>query len=230
MSGTTGVLLALHSSSDTLAVGVQESAPSAAADRPAPLVREFPLGRSLSNELFACVEQVLPAHRWGEIVRLAVATGPGGFTGTRLTVVMARTLAQQLAIPLDGVGSFLLIARRLRAAGEPLASRERFWLVQTLPRRGLVAGLYGADTGVPDGAAGASSGVVEWQAPRYFDSEQALAEQALGVAPRLEARVDAAADGAQLLAIAADGARRNRVAPWQSVLPLYPTSPVEPRG
>jgi tRNA threonylcarbamoyl adenosine modification protein YeaZ len=223
MSVTPGVLLALHSSSETLAVGVLEPAED-------PVVREFPLGRNLSNELFSCVEQVLPARRWGEIGRLAVAIGPGGFTGTRLTVVMARTLAQQLRIPLDGVGSFLLIARRLlvsnellaahqprRAAGEALATDGGCWLVQTLPRRGLVAGLYGMEDEAP-------CGVVERQAPRYFDSPDDL-----GDAPRLEARVEAAADVGLLLAIAAEGARLSRPAPWESVLPLYPTSPVEPR-
>ncbi|WP_414026792.1 tRNA (adenosine(37)-N6)-threonylcarbamoyltransferase complex dimerization subunit type 1 TsaB [Cyanobium sp. ATX-6F1] len=142
--------MALHSSSDTLAVGLQEWPTVTLAVAP-PVVAEFPLGRTLSTELFACVEQVLPASRWREISRLAVAIGPGGFTGTRLTVVMARTLAQQLAIPLDGVGSFLLIARRLRAQGVPGAAAERFVLVQTLPRHGLVAGCYGAGPAYPGG-------------------------------------------------------------------------------
>jgi hypothetical protein len=89
--------------------------------------------------------------------------------------------------------------------------------VQTLPRRGLVAGLYGMEDEAP-------GGVVERQAPRYFDSPDDL-----GDAPRLEARVEAAADVGLLLAIAAEGARLSRPAPWESVLPLYPTSPVEPR-
>lgn len=216
MSGKSDLLLALHSSSDTLAVGVQEwSSANLSATRPAPVVAEFPLGRTLSTELFACVEQVLPASRWREIGRLAVAIGPGGFTGTRLTVVMARTLAQQLAIPLEGVGSFLLIARRLRAQGVPGAAEEGFVLVQTLPRHGLVAGCYGASPWYP-------GGMVELQAPRFF-----ACEQDLPAGPRLEARVEAAADAEQLLQIATEAARAQRPAPWQAVLPLYPTSPVE---
>jgi tRNA threonylcarbamoyl adenosine modification protein YeaZ len=218
MSGKADLLVALHSSSDALAVGVQEWSPvDHLATLPAPVVAEFPLGRTLSTELIACVEQVLPASRWREIGRLAVAIGPGGFTGTRLTVVMARTLAQQLAIPLDGVGSFLLIARRLWAQGVPGASAECFVLVQTLPRHGLVAGCYGA-------APATSGGVVELQAPRFFSSEQDLP-----AGPRLEARVEAAADVEQLLQIASEAARAQRPAPWQAVLPLYPTSPVELR-
>ena len=98
------LLLALHSSSETLAVGLQPLDDAAAP----PQLASFPLGRRLSNELLPCLEQVLPAEHWGRLGRLVVATGPGGFTGTRLTVVLARTLAQQLACPLHGFSSTLL--------------------------------------------------------------------------------------------------------------------------
>ena len=87
-------LLALHSSSPVLGVGLQRL------DRPdlPPTLARFDLGRDLANQLLGCIEQVLPAAQWPALGRLAVATGPGGFTGTRLTVVLARTLAQQLAL------------------------------------------------------------------------------------------------------------------------------------
>ena len=207
------LVLALHSSSDVLGVGV---APLAAAGSPCPepggmdlRCQAFPLGRALSNQLFAAVETVLPADQWTRIGRLAVALGPGGFTGTRLTVVMARTLAQQLAVPLDGVGSFLLMARRLQL-------REPTWLVQTLPRRGVVAGCYG-----PDPAAW--SGIAELAAPKLYPDLAALP-----AGPQCPAVVELPADVEQLLALAglaaADPDRQR--APWQPVLPLYPTSPV----
>ena len=143
------LLLALHSSSETLAVGVQPL--SGAGGLQAAQLASFPLGRRLSNELLPCVEQLLPAERWPQVARLVVATGPGGFTGTRLTVVLARTLAQQLAIPLHGFSSPLLIARRLALGGGPLAGVPRFWLTQELPRRGTVASAYGPE---PDALGG----------------------------------------------------------------------------
>ena len=133
-------LLALHSSSDSLGVGLQRLG----ATQPERL-ESFPLGRSLSNRLFDCLESVLPADAWPRLGRLAVATGPGGFTGTRLTVVLARTLAQQLALPLDGISSFQLMAGRLLAGPRPPSAAGPFWLLQELPRRGVVAGLYGVD-------------------------------------------------------------------------------------
>lgn len=208
-------LLALHSSSAELGVGVRQL-DGGGPDR----VASFPLGRDLSNQLLSCVEQVLPAAYWPELGRLAVATGPGGFTGTRLTVVMARTLAQQLQLPLDGVGSFLLVARRLGLS-------EPTWLVQELPRRGLVAGLYGPEHRVDrsggDGGRDAAE-VVEWRAPRLHADAAALA--AIHPAPRRPAEVVVAADVAQLLELALRGHQGEQPAPWQPVLPIYPTSPV----
>ncbi|MCP9816574.1 tRNA (adenosine(37)-N6)-threonylcarbamoyltransferase complex dimerization subunit type 1 TsaB [Synechococcus sp. GreenBA-s] len=206
-------LLALHSSSDTLAVGLQRLGAGAAPD-PARLA-SFPLGRRLSNELLPCVEELLPAEQWPQLGRLVVATGPGGFTGTRLTLVLARTLAQQLAIPLHGFSSFQLIARRLAAPGGAMAGAERFWLTQELPRRGVVAGVYGPD-------AAAFGGVAEWEPPRLFPPGEALPE-----GPRSQALVEPEADAAQLLALGQLAAARTLPGPWQPVLPLYPTSPVE---
>ena len=211
-------LLALHSSTESLGVGVLDLAAGAPLADP-PRLQAFPLGRALSNQLFACVEAVLPAAEWPRLARLAVATGPGGFTGTRLTVVLARTLAQQLALPLDGVSSFLLIARRLVAAGCTLP----FWLEQPLPRHGLVAGLYGEDPRQPGSPQ-------ERLSPRLFReaAERSAAAAAAGLAgaPVHAAEARLPEDVAALLSLSRTAALRGEAAPWQTVLPLYPTSPV----
>ncbi|MEC4851585.1 MAG: tRNA (adenosine(37)-N6)-threonylcarbamoyltransferase complex dimerization subunit type 1 TsaB, partial [Jaaginema sp. PMC 1079.18] len=47
---------------------------------------------------------------WSDLAYLAVAKGPGGFTGTRLGVVTARVLAQQLHLPLFAVSTLAAIA------------------------------------------------------------------------------------------------------------------------
>ena len=222
-------LLALHSSGETLGVALQRLG-----DTAVPRLAAFPLGRALSNDLFRCVEAVLPAEQWPLLARLAVATGPGGFTGTRLTVTLARTLAQQLDLPLDGFGSFLLMARRCLAQPEPPA--DPFWLVQELPRRGLVAGLYASDPQHPGGA-------LELFAPRLYREPAALAEvearlaipgTVTGVsrplAQRCPAQVQQPQDVAELLRCSQEAAAAGRPAPWQVVLPLYPSSPVDREG
>ena len=209
------LLLALHSSSETLAVGLQPLGAAATA----PQLASFPLGRRLSNELLPCLEELLPADRWGELGRLVVATGPGGFTGTRLTVVLARTLAQQLVIPLHGFSSTLLIARRLARPGGPLAGVPRFWLTQELPRRGTVAGAYGPR---PE----ALGGLAELESPQLHREPQPW-RPPHGAEPCRPALVEPEADAAELLALGQLAAEADLPGPWGPVLPLYPTSPVE---
>ncbi|MBM5806383.1 MAG: tRNA (adenosine(37)-N6)-threonylcarbamoyltransferase complex dimerization subunit type 1 TsaB [Cyanobacteria bacterium M_surface_10_m2_179] len=210
------LLLALHSSSETLAVAVQ---PLGTAEPPAPPAC-FPLGRALSNALLPCLEQVLPAERWPEIGRLVVATGPGGFTGTRLTVVLARTLAQQLQCPLHGFSSFLLMARRLAQPGAAMQAQPRFWLAQELLRRGTVAGCYG-----PNPAA--LGGVAELELPRLFRPTEPWPGAPEGPEPSCAALVDPAEDALQLLQLGQLAHAQALPGPWQPVLPIYPTSPVE---
>jgi tRNA threonylcarbamoyl adenosine modification protein YeaZ len=199
-------ILALHSSSAVLGVACGSEVGDAD-DR----VATFPLGRRLSNDLFTCVESLLPARCWPHLRRLAVATGPGGFTGTRLTVVFARTLAQQLQCPLDGRSSFLLMAHRFLEAGTVHATP--FWIRQGLPRRGSVLGCYGR----------AGSQVVERVAPRLVAPEAPEPE-----GPILEARDDVAADVSRLLRLSRRAAAAAEPGPWSTVLPIYPTSPVGP--
>ena len=195
-------LLALHSSGDGLGVAVERLGLAGSRRSAA-----FPLGRALANALTDYVEQLLPAEDWPRLGRLLVATGPGAFTGTRLTVVLARTLAQQLGIPLHGVSSFLLVALRHDI-------REPSWVVHDLPRRGRVAGLYGPDPASP-------AGVVELAAPRLFAPGVALP-----AGPQLAGQVRLPADVETLLTIGAALERRQAAGPWQPVLPLYPTAPV----
>lgn len=204
-------LLALHSSGDGLGVGLQPLGEPEAEPR----LASFDLGRALSGALLSCVETVLPADQWSRLGRLAVATGPGGFTSTRLTVVMARTLAQQLRLPLDGVGSFLLMAPRLAPPGS-----DPFWICQVLPRRGTVAGLYALEAE----AAAAAPIAVERLAPRLFPPEEPLP-----AGMQCPIRQDLPADCLELLRRSQRAAATNQPAPWQPVLPQYPTSPVESR-
>ena len=116
------------------------------------------------------------------------------------------TLAQQLQVPLDGVSSFLLAARRL-------GIQEPTWLVQELPRRGVVAGLYGP--------AGAGGTLTELEPPRLFGPGVALPP-----GPQHAAAALLPDDVDQLLELSLLAHAQGLAAPWQPVLPLYPTSPV----
>ncbi len=65
----------------------------------------WPLEREMAQKLHPCLAEFFPPQHWRELDFIAVCRGPGSFTGTRLGVVTARTLAQQLQIPLFGIST-----------------------------------------------------------------------------------------------------------------------------
>ena len=202
-------LLALHSSSEILGLAVYDAEDPAGGTR----ILCRPMGRQLTNGLIPAVEELLPKEEWTSIVRLAVCTGPGGFTGTRLTVVMARTLAQQLGCPLHGESSFALMAPRLSVALPASQVLEPFSIVQMLPRRGRVAGRYRLISG--------SVPVQELEPPRLLREDE-------DPSPALTMELDVASDVQHLLERCCHWEQEATPGPWEPVLPIYPTSPVGP--
>ena len=68
------------------------------------------LGRDLSSQLHLHLNQILKPQTWSDLKFIAVAKGPGSFTSIRIGVVTARTLAQQLQIPVYGISNLVAIA------------------------------------------------------------------------------------------------------------------------
>ncbi|PSB30744.1 tRNA (adenosine(37)-N6)-threonylcarbamoyltransferase complex dimerization subunit type 1 TsaB [Chlorogloea sp. CCALA 695] len=68
------------------------------------------LGRSLSTHLHYHLAEYIQPQTWADLGFIAVAKGPGSFTSTRVGVVTARTLAQQLDIPLFAISSLEVLA------------------------------------------------------------------------------------------------------------------------
>lgn len=64
---------------------------------------------SLIRSVLAVLEEA--GVGWSEVARIAVAVGPGSFTGIRVGVAAARGFAQARDIPLTGVGSLDIHAR-----------------------------------------------------------------------------------------------------------------------
>lgn len=68
------------------------------------------LGRGLASQLHQYLLEILAPQTWQDLKFIAVAKGPGGFTGTRVGMVTARTIAQQLSIPLFGISNLAAVA------------------------------------------------------------------------------------------------------------------------
>tara|TARA_Y100001968_G_C19108358_1_gene595992 strand:- start:15 stop:704 length:690 start_codon:yes stop_codon:yes gene_type:complete len=206
-------LLGLHSSSESFGVGVMDLSDSSQNIKNA----VFETGRELSNKVFECIDNVLPFQDWKQICRLSVATGPGGFTGTRITIALSRTIAQQLKCELDGVSSFALMAKRIHSQNNLANSDKPFWIIQSLKRRGLIGGLYQIK--------GKSSiaycdQVIEIQPPH-------LLEKQINLDHAIHYREDIKMDIIELLKFSNSANQMQKSSNWEEILPIYPTSPID---
>ena len=177
----------------------------------------FPVGRKLANEIFKCVEKILPQEYWHQIIRIAVAIGPGSYTGTRISVAMARTLAQQLECSLDSLSTFKLMASRLFRDLEDKNMYDPFWIKNPKNRRGIIAGKYKVinESGKP-----LISNIIEIKKPSLFENNSHLY-------PSILANEQVEKDLLSLLQFSIYCQEIGIKNHWGKVLPIYPTSPVD---
>lgn len=205
--------LAIHTSSPELGLALIDLTTST--DRH----HSWPLGRDLATYLHPCLMEFLPPYRWTDLAFIAVAKGPGGFTGTRIGVVVARTLAQQLGLPLFGVSSLAAIAQQYHQSTPLQADTPVTIAVTMAAQRGEVFGavFQRHATGItpirPDGIFSRA----DWDAtlahgPRHYHLITAQA----GLAESVTA----------VLAIATQQWQRGDRPNWQTVLPFYGQHPV----
>jgi tRNA threonylcarbamoyl adenosine modification protein YeaZ len=102
--------LALHTSSPALGLAISINADDVRC-------QTWDLGRETSNFLHPYLLEFLSPQTWQDLGWLAVANGPGGFTGMRLSLVTVRTLAQQLDLPVFTVSSLAAIAWQSQQTG-----------------------------------------------------------------------------------------------------------------
>jgi tRNA threonylcarbamoyl adenosine modification protein YeaZ len=95
--------LALHTSSAVLGLAIDNFA----GDR---RDQTWDLGYDLASLLHSRLQAFLHPQTWSDLAYLAVACGPGSFTGTRIGVVTARTLAQQLDLPVFAISTLKAMA------------------------------------------------------------------------------------------------------------------------
>jgi len=202
--------LAIHATSSQLGLALDDGTGNARA-------QTWDLGRELSAQLHACLQAFLPPQTWADLSFLAAARGPGSFTSTRISLVAARTLAQQLDCPLFALSSLAAFAASQRsrlAPGQAIAA--------TLPaRRGqFFAACYQF---AADG---------RWH---ELQADQTLTEAArkswrTTLPPgtlELEAPEALGWTAPDLLAIAAAAYRAGDRPPWSTALPFYGQHPVE---
>lgn len=179
-------------------------------------LQTWDLGRDLSRALQQHLSHFLAPQSWSQLSWLAVAHGPGSYTGTRMGVVTARILAQQLEIPLYGLSSL-----------EAMASAYATWSLADTP--GLIAvempaqrgSIYGGLYQWPPKGWGLKSDRPD-QCLTIAAWEQLLAQQTADI-HRLQnsAALNPADIGRALLTLAYQQWQQGYRPSWQEVLPHY---------
>ena len=206
-------LLALHSCSESFGVAVKDT------ENPENTIKSevFNIGRSLSNKLFSCVELLLPRQFWKQILRISVAKGPGSFTSTRLTISMARTIAQQIDCSLDSMSSFNLMAGRLYTDLGQNQVYYPFWIKDILPRRGVIAGKYQL--------------IEIHKESNYHEFSELISPQLITndkeINPSIKASNDIEKDIISLINFSQYCHNLKVNSHWATTLPIYPTSPID---
>ncbi|MEM9923017.1 MAG: tRNA (adenosine(37)-N6)-threonylcarbamoyltransferase complex dimerization subunit type 1 TsaB [Cyanobacteria bacterium P01_D01_bin.50] len=122
--------LALHTTTPELGLAISNFADDYRSDR-------WKLERNVSNLMHQYLMEFIKPQTWADMAFVAVARGPGGFTGTRIGVVAARTLGQQLNIPVFPVSTLAAVAWENRGDNDAAIA------VQMPAQRGRVfAGIY----------------------------------------------------------------------------------------
>lgn len=209
MSDSEPLGLAMHTSSPELGLAIARSDSSIKS-------QVWPLGRELSAQFHTCLQEFMPPYTWHDLSLLAVAIGPGGFTGTRIGVVAARTLAQQLEIPLYGISSLAAIA----AAQRPESSSTQQIAVQMRAQRGEIFGAIYEFT--PEALVPRLSDRVYTQA----DWQQILADWSADYA-LVKAEEGLASTVEQVLELAFQQWQAGDRPRWSEVLPYYGQHPVQ---
>ncbi len=100
------------------------------------------LGRELSTQLHLHLSEFILPQSWSDLSFIAVAKGPGSFTGTRMGVVTARTLSQQLNLPLFAISTLEAIAWQVVSTEKHSEKLNTIALQMPAQRGKLFVGIY----------------------------------------------------------------------------------------
>ena len=94
----------------------------------------------LCNNLINDLHKFISKENLQKINKLSVSIGPANFNASRLIVVLARTISQQINCPLDSFSSFEIMAKRIASKNNIFINKKSFWIYKKLKRKGFIAG------------------------------------------------------------------------------------------
>ncbi len=175
-------------------------------------IKEF--DKDLCNNLIVDFNKFISKENLQKVNKISVSIGPANFNASRLIVVLARTISQQINCPLDSFSSFEIMAKRIALKNNILINKKSFWIYKKLKRKGFIAGKYE----IYDGA----------QNNEDLSIREILSPKVIKELNSKELFFQASYEDEEDLKEFLDLSNKNFLNSneWQKVLPLYPISPI----
>ena len=103
-------------------------------------IKEF--DKDLCNNLIVDFNKFISKENLQKVSKISVSIGPANFNASRLIVVLARTISQQINCPLESFSSFEIMAKRIALKNNIFINKKLFWIYKKLKRKGFIAGKY----------------------------------------------------------------------------------------
>ncbi|MDC3147064.1 molecular chaperone [Prochlorococcus sp. AH-716-I09] len=174
------------------------------------------IDKDLCNNLIVDFNKFISQENLQNVKKISVNIGPSNFNASRLIVVLARTISQQINCPLDSFSSFEIMAKRIALKNNIVSNKQTFWIYKKLKRKGFIAGKYEI---YHDKEKNSDLGIREIVLPKVIKE---LMNKELFV----EAVYEDEKDLTELLDLSNKNLLNANVNSWQKVLPLYPISPI----
>ena len=189
-------ILVIHSTDNSFGFGLRKNNNL---DSDELFIKKF--DNDLCNNLINDLNKFISKENLQKVNTISVSIGPANFNASRLIVVLARTISQQINCPLNGFSSFEIMARRIALKNNIFTNKKSFWIYKKLKRKGFIAGKY------------------EICHNEKKPSNIVIRETVLPkVVQELESK--------ELLYLSNKNLLNSNVDSWRKVLPLYPISPI----
>jgi len=170
----------------------------------------------LCNNLINDLKQFISRENLQKVNKISVSIGPANFNASRLVVVLARTISQQINCPLDSFSSFEIIAKRIASKNNILVKDKSFWIYKKLKRKGFIAGKYEIHHNKEKNENLIVREIMIPKVIKEFNSQELF----------FEAEYEEKEDLIELLDLSNKNLFYRNQKSWQKVLPLYPISPI----
>ena len=170
----------------------------------------------LCNNLINDFNKFISKENLQKINKISVSIGPANFNASRLIVVLARTISQQINCPLDSFSSFEIMAKRIASKNNIFTNKKSFWIYKKLKRKGFIAGKYEIYHKEKNSSDLIIREIVLPKVVKELPSNELT----------FEANYDDKEDLKELLNLSNKNLLNSNLDSWKKVLPLYPISPI----